>query len=410
MSIDVINDALAISQHVVQHLGTDAVQYLLGIESLTIESWREAYLLIEQSTRNKLTKEAYIKAITEYFVEDDSDIKYCIRNLSLLPGFQKEALVLCSYTASTLHAVKQATQAVATHCNSTAHADLTYFSPTPGDNTSPTAPTSRGESPNAQPSYAAALQNNPAAPTSGGRKTIIQKRLNSKRSANWTYGNDNSRSSNQPEQFKFSCLAFRSGPEETTTSLTDELKRWPELDNIVVEPVSKSDYSTTFRVQFRTPALLVNKWTAASTWPTRICVRPWNGDPRRKLKPIETRELQKKIYIGNLHSTTTLEKISYNMKKIYKQELESGNISKIDVFENEQGMNRQKQLQRDDPRHVIQRSVCVVLTSSSGGFTDPVTLKIDSYPFDLRRFVRPWRGPIPWPQGHQNRTTLDLNW
>ena len=132
---DVINDALSISQHIVAHLGETAVQYLLAIEKLTIEHWRDAYYLIDAGTQNRTTKEAFIKDIVYYFTNNDTDISYCVKDLSLLPGFQAESLQLYSYTASTLYAARQATEAYIVS-NKTC-VDLASFDVTSTDNTSP---------------------------------------------------------------------------------------------------------------------------------------------------------------------------------------------------------------------------------------------------------------------------------
>ena len=98
------------------------------------------------------------------------------------------------------------------------------------------------------------------------------------------------------------------------------------------------------------------------------------------------------------------------MTKIYREELESGTIAKIEVLENEQAMKRQTQLQQQDVEHVIRRSVCVVLTSKPGGFSEAVGLKPERYPLHMQRSIRQWNGPIPWPVGNANRTTLALDW
>lgn len=74
------------------------------IERLTIEHWRNAYFLIDAGTQNRTTKEAFIKDIVLYFTNNDTDISYCVKDLSLLQGFQEESLQLYSYTASSLYA------------------------------------------------------------------------------------------------------------------------------------------------------------------------------------------------------------------------------------------------------------------------------------------------------------------
>ncbi len=195
---DVINDALAISQHVVQHLGIDAVQYLLGIEQLTIEQWREAYFLLEIGSQNRTTKEAFIKAIAEHFVEDNGDTSFCVRNLSLLPGFQKTAIELYSYTASTLHAIQHVTQTIADKRLNAAHADLANFNLAPTHTISPTSCNQQGEPPKTQPrSYSGALKSSSLAPTDGFTPVGSQQNSNSSkrlentwRTRGWTYSKD----------------------------------------------------------------------------------------------------------------------------------------------------------------------------------------------------------------------------
>ena len=400
---DVVNDALAISQHVVQHLGQSAIQYLLAIEQLTIEHWRNAYYLIDAGTQNRTTKEAFIKDIVTYFVNTDTDISYCIKTLSLLPGFQPEALQLYSYTASSLYAVQQATsQAAAVQRKNGAHADLATFRVASTTTTSPTSVNHEGESPNTQPQSYSTI--------ASGAQHINKRKPNKQQSNPWTYGKDYSRTNSQAQQLQYMCLAFRSGPEESVESLSTEIERWKELTNLQIDAVSKSQFSTMFRVQFRTPVLLAEKWTSASTWQPRISVRPWKGDPRKKLAQIETREYQKKIYVGNLTATISLDQVLSNMKKIYREELEDGTISKIEVFENEEATKRQLQYQHRNSDHIIRKSVCVLLTSKPGGFSEKVGLKQERYPAHMQRAVRPWNGRVPWPKDNNNQKVLALNW
>ena len=80
------------------------ILYMKHIERLTIEHWRNAYFLIDAGTQNRTTKEAFIKDIVLYFTNNDTDISYCVKDLSLLQGFQEESLQLYSYTASSLYA------------------------------------------------------------------------------------------------------------------------------------------------------------------------------------------------------------------------------------------------------------------------------------------------------------------
>ena len=274
-----LNDALGISQFITSQLDdNDAVRYLLSIESLNFDAWRRAKEILPGTcVTNKNTIEGNIKEIITVFRNENVKVKYCIENLSILPGLQAESLQLMNYCSSTLHALKDNYVAAEkqVRCCTVITSQSSLPVPPFANNTA-----SRDNiSPKVKPSFAQKVQHN-----------IQGKHQNVKKSSGWTHGNSTSSShSNQPPQLKHLCLAVKSGPEETEASLKSEFVKWTNLRELKVEAFSKSHHSSMFRVQFVTPAPLVSKWTEESTWPVRISVKPWVGNPKQELSPIDSR-------------------------------------------------------------------------------------------------------------------------
>ena len=109
-----VNNALALTQHITQTLEADeAICYLLAVEALSIDDWREArdlLLATDLNNRNRTTKEAFIKDIVHVFRSQVVDTKYLVGDLSILPGLSRTAVELASYTNSIVYAVKQITK------------------------------------------------------------------------------------------------------------------------------------------------------------------------------------------------------------------------------------------------------------------------------------------------------------
>ena len=166
-----------------------------------------------------------------------------------------------------------------------------------------------------------------------------------------------------------------------------------------------------FRVQFTTPASLLSKWTEASTWPTRISVRHWRGNPRQQLTPINTRTYRKKIFIGNLSPDVEMNVIEENMRFIYETEMAGGGpIANVKAHLNETSWDRQQQLQREDMNHVMRKSACVILTSHPGKPLSNIGLKLELYPRNLQRSVRLWTGRVPQQEPQPITALNNLKW
>jgi hypothetical protein len=188
-------------------------------------------------------------------------------------------------------------------------------------------------------------------------------------------------------------------------------KQWQDLRDVKIEAFSKTHHNTLFRVQLTTPAAILQKWTTPSTWPSRISVKQWIGNPKLKLTPIQSRTYKKKIYVGNLSPSTNMTQIQTNMKKVYHDEIQNGTIANIEAYLNEPAWARQQQLIEQNVNHVARKSCCVVMTSHPGKSLSEVDLKLETYDLGMRRSIRYWNGPIPWPKDHEARKSiLNLQW
>ena len=271
-----VNDCLGLCQYVTKHLeDQQAVRYLLSVESLTYEDWRRAKdTLPGTCVTNKTTIEGNIKEIITVLYNQEIKTRYLVGNLGILPGLNEESLRLMSFVNSTLEAVKQNVvfEVQKQTVNNIASQIATTSQSTSSAGTSLAA---QGIPPTTQPSFSD-LFKGLVQPPKPPRRTRKQP---------WTYGKDfSSEHANQTPQLKFACLAVKSGPEETEETLKSELNKWSSLRKVEVKAVSQSHMSNTFRVQFETPASMVKKWTEESTWPDRMAVKPWKGNPRQTLK------------------------------------------------------------------------------------------------------------------------------
>ena len=400
--LDVVNDALGLAQYITQHLDQEeATLYLVAIEGLSVADWKKAKEnLPEVVSSNRQTKEATIKDIVSVFSSKSVTTRYLIANLGLLPGLQPAALALASYTASTLRAVKCVAEGISDHSKKQRDVDSTrvHLSETTSSSFQ-----QRGESPKAQlDSYSSALRRQ--------LPSKQDKRNKSVRSV-WTVGSHCALGDTQTPQLKYICLALKSGPEETVETLTTVFKQWQDLRDVKIEAFSKTHHNTLFRVQLTTPAAILQKWTTPSTWPSRISVKQWIGNPKLKLTPIQSRTYKKKIYVGNLSPGTNMTQIQTNMKKVYHDEIQSGTIANIEAYLNEPAWARQQQLTAQNVNHVARKSCCVVMTSHPGKSLSEVDLKLETYDLGMRRSIRYWNGPIPWPKDHEARKfILNLQW
>ena len=424
---DVVNDCLGLTQYLTQQLGREATDHLLTFVSLSIEQWKEAKSLLPQAigTPNRSTKEATIRDCVEIFVDSKPEDEYLIRNLGLLPGLQPESLALIDHTVKTLYAVKQATASVlkvieARHADT--HRDLP-INVTPAA-TPPSRIFQEGDSPDEQPEFppissvADTVRNSTAQKVPQGYSTAVrQQPINNpihsrqNKANKWTFGTNTSTQDKQIPQLKNVCLAIKSGPEETVASLSTLIKKWSQLRSIEVEAYSMSPHNTVFRVKFVTPANLFEKWCQPTTWPSRISVKMWKGNPNTKLKDLASRIYRKKIYIGQVNVETPLQQIEANIQEIYKEEMSSQKIAQVEVFLNQASWNRQERIQAQNINHTFMKSVCVVLTSHPGQSLNDVGLKIGHYPPRMQRSIRVWNGPIPLQEGQEaNSSALNQKW
>ena len=397
------NDCLGLCQYITKQLDdSEALRFLLTVDTLTFDDWKLAKELLPGTcVTNKTTIEGNIKEVISVFRNSKVDANYCVYNLGILPGMQPSSLQLMSFTSSTLFAVKHSVVAAekTSLCVNTFHASPVDITPALPSTTIPV-----GKFPKSKPSFAStAKQGLP-------QQTLIENPP--KRSNNWINGNSTtSTHNNLTPQLKNVCLALKSGPEETELTVKSEFRKWAKLRDLQVEAVSKSHQTTMFRVQFVSPVSLMSKWSEASTWPTRMSVKPWVGNPKQQLTPLESRVYRKKVYIGNLSPAVEMDQIAQNMKEFYNNEMsQSGPISNIEVHLNDAAWDRQKELQEANMNHVMRKSVCAVITSKQGRSLSEIGLKEQEYSIYIRRSVRWWIGPIPGQRRSGSRTHPDSRW
>ena len=105
----VVNDALAVTQYLTQHLNESrAIAYLASIAGLTLDDWKDAKTLLDtvEKTRRH-TKEANIKDIVTVFFNTCVETQFVLKNLSLIPNWGLEFIELANYTASAVEVAKQ---------------------------------------------------------------------------------------------------------------------------------------------------------------------------------------------------------------------------------------------------------------------------------------------------------------
>ena len=408
----VLNNALGLAQYITSNQSeTDANRFLLTVDTLSFTDWKRAKELLPGTcATNKSTIEGNIREILNVMYNNPpANTKYIVGDLSILPGLSISALQLVSFSTASLCAVKhtivQVERQVQAHVVNINSALSTVNQP-------PQLPTSsfeEGKSPKVKPRFA----DKPTFADKARDKPEANKRQPPKKSntAGWIHGNNTSSSNpNQTPQLKYMCLAVKSGPEETERSLHEEFKKWTALKDLKIEGYSQSHQNTMFRVQFTTPMSLVPKWKERLTWPERMSVRPWVGNSRLQLKPINQRVYRKKVFIGNLSADADMETIEENMKTwIYLDEMQAnGPIAQVKAYLNEASLKRQKERQRNDMNYEIRKSACVILTSHPGQPLSNVGLNTDRYPWEMRRSVRLWSGPAPH-QGEPQQSVVQRN-
>ena len=399
-----VNDCLGLCQHVTKHLDDQqAIRYLLSVETLTFEHWRRAKEILPGTcVTNKTTIEGNIKEIICIFRNQEVKTKYLVENLGILPGLNVQSLQLMSFVNSTLDAVKQNIVFTAEKQALVVNNITSQLSTVQSDS-SDTLSTEEIP-PKSKLTYSQQLKEGI------GKRQLPNPRRN--RNKPWTFGKDvASEHPNQIPQLKFVCLAVKSGPEETEETLKSEFKKWPSLRKVEVKAVSKSHMGNTFRVHFETPASMVSKWTGEATWRDRMAVKPWVGNPRQPLTPIESRVYKKKIYIGNLSENTSMDHVTANIKDIYHDEMsDNGPIAEIKAIHNEAAWQRQKELRNENVNHTMRKSACVIITSKPGQPLSQIGLKLDEYPTWMRRAVRHWSGPEPGQERSNELSPKNRTW
>ena len=87
MGEEVVNNALAIAQHITKYLEDDhAVSYLQAIEKLSIDDWKSCKVHLEAEGVNKANrtwKEGHIRDVVEVFRSVEVKTSFLLRDLSL---------------------------------------------------------------------------------------------------------------------------------------------------------------------------------------------------------------------------------------------------------------------------------------------------------------------------------------
>ena len=311
---EVINDALGLTQYLTKHLEENqAVSYLLAIQGLDIEAWRSAKELLPGVVNtNRQWKEGHIKDCVNVFCNTEVKTTFLVRNLSLIPGFDRTNLHLATFIAAAAQGVKTISSRMIEHQSAVSISQSTVedLSQQTAQTHSP-AVNGRGSitSQLSHPSPSHHVnQNNALAPSSawanGNSEAVdgapknknIQYR---KPSRTWLHGTDQNRRSDRQPALKFTCLAVKSGSDETVESLQAAISK-ANYRNLEVEAVSQSSHSTVFRVKFHVPLALQDNWKEPASWPSGASVSLWKGNPRSPLKQLKERIYRKCIYIGNL--------------------------------------------------------------------------------------------------------------
>ena len=417
----VVNDALAIAQLIAGILDEDhSVKFLRSIDELSNEDWKTAKIdLPGVNATARQNKEANIRDIVRTFKNNEIKVSFALLKLSLIPGFQKGALELSSFTAACLEATKSNSLRLASLASDSAATTAAFTSAQPLVRQHAPINTDKIELVGAaavqKPTHNATQASN--WPNTNQLKYKASSKIpeKSKKTTTWTVGTSQSKIKEaKAYQLRSVCLAVKSGYDETQESLKEEISEsaaWENYQNLTIEPVSRSSHTTMFRVKFTVAASLSDQWTKPTSWPERMSATQWRGNPNSTLKPLDQRQYTKKLYIGNLGDNTTVEMVTENMKTIYKNEIDSKIIQTITVHFNLDGIARGKQIQSQAANHMVNRSVCVILTSNPGKPLSDVTLKLTQYPPQVRKTVRYWRGRIPWATDQQsNQQGAALSW
>ena len=168
-----------------------------------------------------------------------------------------------------------------------------------------------------------------------------------------------------------------------------------------IDAYSKNNYNTLFRVQFDMPMPLIPKLFEENSWPNRMHIRPWRGNPRTVLKALEDKQEEKRLYVGNLGQAIDMETVASNMKVIYEEEIKNGTIESITAHLNIVAWKRQKELKEQNVHHQLRKSACVVLKAKKEKSLEDIATK-----FEQGIVVRPWNGPIPLDQPRQSHRGL----
>ena len=412
---DIVNDCLGIAQFITNGRSEQqATAYLQTIEGLSIEDWRSCKSLLPGVDRtNRHTKESHIRDVVTYLKNEDIDDHFCVRDLSLFPGFQKSALELVDYLSATLYSVQR------TIASFSIQQGLATPPSRSRDNQSNNTPSNLLQQPEFPPLEFSGFPAQTHAPLpppgdwqKSNRKGKVAKQQNPTNTAknprkSWIHGTSTSVNSSISHQMKFVCLGVRTGANETEASLKKELEEWKYPKDLKVEAVRKSDFSSTFRVQYNAPAIHHAKWREPSVWPARMSATEWRGNPKAQLKPLAERQYTKRIYIGNLSETATTEDLTANMQYIYREEIQNKLIHSVEAHMNYAGIERARKMKAQDPMHEVMKSACIVLTSYPGCPLTDVGLKLDDFEDKIRRTVRRWNGPIPRPK---TNPATKLNW
>ena len=404
--VEIVNDALAIAQHVTKFLEDNAaVSYLQAIEKLSLEDWKGCKVHLDGVNRsNRSWKEGHIRDVVEIFCNSDIKTVFLLRDLSLCPGFSQLAVELGSYQASTLYTVSHVSR-VSSRTNNSSLSD-TFMQQ---QSTSYAQQNGNPINTDQQSTHKAGVnRDNSALPQSskwgekrGGNQgnTHAQNRNNRSTARTYYCGSNQSVNKEKKQPLTSVCLAVKSGNDETCESLKEELKQWKHC-NLQAELVTAAAHYTLFRVKFNIPTALKDTWKDASVWPSRMIASQWRGNPTSILKTPEQRIYRKSIYIGNLSPAISLEQINNNVKRIYVEEIQANVVHTVETL-----MNQEATANR------MNKSVCIVLTSHPGKTLNNVTLREDDYPYSMRRNIRVWRGRPPWPDHHEQvKPILDLPW
>ena len=414
---DVVNIALGLAQYITNCMNEEqAVSYLLAVESLTLQDWKGAKLLLPGADlTNRQTREGTVKDIVNCFINENIEDDYLVKDLSILPGLSRPALELISYNLATLYAIRLSHEPSrstnqAYPLSDSRRQQQIAAEDYPALTLDQSSQSADNNLPNsyAPPAPPADWSTVKKLPYKRNKRVVNQPLKNQPRvKKTLVQGTSGSQNTEIKHPLKFVCLAVRSGSNETVESLEAELCKWNCLTDLKIEHVRESYHSSMFRVQFNVPTSLCNKWKDPTAWPARMTVSEWRGNPKQPLKAPKDRLYTKRIYLGNLSADLTQEQLTKNMKHIYKEDIEKKRTQKIETHWNEKGISRALQKQIQDPSREAPKSACIVITSYPGQTLVDVSLKLEHYSPKIRRSVRHWNGPIPRPT---EPAKSNLNW